>query len=86
MPKLAESYLYSLKIQEGRQTQNWLTSSDLKLLNIRTNLQHTIIEVEEEEEEEQQQQEQEEEEEYCFSAQFKNIHTHQHMHKMYLKL
>jgi len=48
VPKLAEAYLCSLKIQECGQTQNWLTSSDLKLLNIRTNLQHTIIEVEEE--------------------------------------
>jgi len=50
VPKLAEAYLYSPRIQESGQKQNWLTSSDLKLLNIRKNLQHTIIEVEEEEE------------------------------------
>jgi hypothetical protein len=49
VPKLAGAYLYSLKIQKREQNQNWLTSSDSKLLNIKTNLQHTIIEVEEEE-------------------------------------
>jgi len=49
VPKLAEAYLYSFKIQEREQTQNWLTRSNLKHLNIRTNLQHTIIEVKEEE-------------------------------------